>query len=495
MLHSSHSLKSTLFSSVIRGPWSQDRMNKTERPLQSSAMLRLPTETLIVILRLVISGSRHDIDKTLRSCELLSHVCARLRDIMLDLRDLWSVVHFPLHWSSRTLLLSVSTLLQRVKDTPIQIVVRESNSHWKENIASITRAFKELFSSSHLVIESLELRLYSIHAADLPTQLLDVLRCAPRFLTIRHAPRPKDQVAPDCQLISTRHTTFICPITSVHVPDLERIRLVNLRGTILVNPPWRKLLWRSLIIEADADALPRSGVSIPVGTLIQNCKQLETLHVGAHSFNSINLSLGLPPLKELYVHDLHYFVGLAPQSRHSAFPNLVKFGVCIFTDVELGIFLESHPTIVDLTLDSEFDADVIAKSCPQVTTIRIPMSNWLDIAEPVPRLFGEEWVLMTDSRGTRAQFRFSAVEQLCLHDSSGYMTPESFDRLVKRRVIDAHRDSSLIRIQTVSIRGLQELGSDGVLSPEWQKSRYAQSAHVQWDEDECFFTWPQIEAD
>ena len=484
MLDSSSMSKSRLIAPLrhfIRP--GEKRKRRISRHTQTAALLRLPTETLVAIVRLVPPTG------ALRACEVLSHICVRLRDIMLDLPDLWSVVDFPLHWSARRLQNYTSIILQRAKDRPIQIVARESKSKWKENLPSIMRAFRDAFNSLIIgEIESLELHLYSMQAGDLPAQMLDALPRTPRSLCIRHAISPVHQTSPDRQLMAYSDTTFICPITSLHLPEVENITLFNIRGKVLVNPSEQALQWQSLRVEVDESGARESpsSSSVPVGMLVQYCKRLESLYIGRHTHGYINVLHEMPLLKELYIHDIWMLTPTLARNQGTLFPRLVKFGTCVSRGTQLEKFLRSHPTILDLTLDAEFRADVVAEASPQVKVLRITMSNWIDIAEPL--LGGVCGV--TDSQ---TPFQFSAVEELHLHNRCGYITPESFDRLVKRRIVDARRNSSLVAMHTISIHGLS-LGGDGSLSLEWRKSRYAQSARICWEDDACTFSWPSLDA-
>ena len=232
-------------------------------------------------------------------------------------------------------------------------------------MTSIMRVFRDAFNSPTIgEIDSLELQLYSFQSGDLPAQMLDALPRAPRSLCIRHAIPPVHQTSRDRRLMEYSNTTLICPIRSLRIREVENIALFNIRGTVLVNPSKQVLLWRSLRVEVDTDSARESpsSFSMPVGMLIQYCERLESLYIGRHTHDYIHVLHEMPLLKELYVHDMWILAPISAQNQGTLFPHLVKFGTCVFKDEELDEFLRSHPTILDLTLDGDFRADIVAKA-------------------------------------------------------------------------------------------------------------------------------------
>ncbi len=141
--------------------------------------------------------------------------------------------------------------------------------------------------------------MYSRQAKDLPTQMLAALPRTPRSLCIRHAILSVHQIPLDRELVVSSVTTLICPITSLHLREVENIKLFNIRGNVPVTLSKQVLPWLSSRVEVDADGAQESpsSFSLPVGMLIQYGERLESLYIGRHTHVLHEISL----LKEIYM--------------------------------------------------------------------------------------------------------------------------------------------------------------------------------------------------
>lgn len=449
---------------------------------QGACIFTLPTEILLLIFHdLCAEGTPRAVLRRRYPRELLAHVCLFFRQIILQTPDFWTTVDFPLYWTPDQLCSYVPCMLERARNTPLRIVVRDGMAPTIN--PELVDVFTRLFSCVKR-IESIHFFAYHDYMnhfrqgfiAALPCppnsfvvhRIAEAERCSILFARTSQTPlRPMDRAN---QFYISTHAN-LAAVESVKVVDsIVRLEEDSLRDAVMS--------WRSFELTAHPlCAYARAGAEADL--VLQRCPQLETLVVdGILLFDALHRqplkpSL-LPPLRELLLPGCAGFYDLERLLPGVVFPHLVKFGVGDESGQGLPAFLLRHPNITDLTLGIISDYEGIAAACPQVTKLSLKvLALHLVFAQPPE----------DNAEGSRRTPPFPNLERLHIETDDYGLFARDFERIIKSRIVNRKADDvHKTKLTTLSVR---------IADRRWLFNHHMRFAVVWWEDDVCFMDWAE----
>ena len=346
--------------------------------------------------------------------------------------DAWTV-NVPIDWSPSSLSKYLETILRRVKDSPLRLVVRDGRRSVKAEFLS---AFSNALRNAKVKkVESLSFFFCRADMAYFPQLFMDLLPAAPRSLTIQALPSLHARGVTK-RMKGSLLKAFFIPAGSI-LMAIESIQVVDVMLGIDFNGQNKSTMaLRSLRIQQSGD---ESGQRLRCG-LLSNAFLLKCAHLETFVFHGRFLhqhpAVGTPtvsPLRELYMAEFDLVIILRSLSVDMSFPNLTRFGTAMYSSSALVQFLSTTPSISDLSLpwvDSR-----IASPLPQITKLTVS-SNGLYALYSLP----QDGVCI-----------FTRLEELIIDCRLAEVSQEVLETLIDVRVVHATANGYERPLSSVSL--------------------------------------------